>query len=320
MPIEKPKNSLVIFVLLLTACTGNPSVRTSNSVPKTPDSITKPITQPFSPPTPKVIYPWEFQVDLQKIDPELQEHVGKVKIVYNKESDKSPNGKCYYEAIYPQISGIKDIGLQEELNHKLWVKITSKAHKGFEQNLKDGSCASNRNVNYSYILRITNCQTKFAREALVSIVCQERHSPGAYPLIYQIGATFNLKTGKMYSIDDLWKPEVNYDLDIEPFLYRIKKEKDTDGTERIREISAALGKAKYVYLRTNGDFYLAERCENRENTIPPFITPPDLSKITCIIFVKTGSGLERNLNLIITTKEIDKFLNPEIAEVIAVFN
>ncbi|WP_055075538.1 hypothetical protein [Pseudanabaena sp. 'Roaring Creek'] len=326
MLIIKFKNSLLILLLLLQSCNSKASNPTTNSIhvpqvsaPKIPESITKPTVKPL--PQTNKIYPWDFQVGLEKIDPNLLGEGSKLQISYIKESETSPKGHCYYEANYPQISGLKDIKLQEEINYKLWVLITKQAYGSFQNGLNNQSSICSRSEELgadSPYRRVTStierCRVTFARGALVSLVCEEWHAPGAYPLIYQRGATFNLETGKMYLIDDLWKSDVNYESDIEPFIYTIKTLKDIDGTE-IVNISAAPGKARFGQLKTNGDFYLADQCENRENTLPPFITPPDLSKMTCIIFVKTGSGMERNLNLSITTAEIAKFLNAEIDEI-----
>lgn len=329
MSIKKYKNSLLIFLLLLTACTSNAFDPTpistyapQASVPKTPESITKSTVKPLPQNNPTKIYPWNFQVGLEEIDPNLLGEGSKLQISYIKESETSPKGHCYYEANYPQISGLKDITLQEEINYKLWVLITKEAYGSYQNELNDENAVCSRSEKLGAdspyrrsISQIEKCQTKFARGALVSLVCEEYHSPGAYPSIYQRGATFNIETGKIYIIDDLWNSGVDYQRDIEPFMYPFKTVKDLDGKEIRRYKSPALGKAESAYLETNGDFYLADQCENRENTYPPFITPPDLSKMTCIIFVKSGSGSMRNLNLTITTAEIAKFLNPEIDEI-----
>jgi hypothetical protein len=325
MLIRRSKNLLLTFFLLLTACTSNLSDPTPSStyvpqvsIPKTPKNITKTTVKPLLQPKPTKISPSGFQVGLENINPNLLVEDSKLQISYIKESETSPKRHCYYEANYPQISGLKDITLQEEINHKLWVLITKQAYESFQNGLNNQSSVCSRSEKLgadSPYRRVTSiierCRITFARGALVSLVCEEWHAPGAYPLIYQRGATFNLETGKMYLIDDLWKSDVNYERDIEPFIYTIKTVKDIDGTVR-KNISAAPGKALFGQLKTNGDFYLADQCENRENTLPPFIIPPDLSKMTCIIFVKTGSGSERNLNLSITTAEITKFLNPEL--------
>lgn len=274
----------------------------------------------------KKIYPWVYQVGFEKIDPDLVAEGEKLKISYVKEYETSPNDFCVFDVKYPQISGLKDLALQEQINYQLWVEITKIAYQDFQKILLEqqynqcqgevtkGKTSKESKEYYRHYRRRISidrpCQIKYAQKSLVSLICKEWRMPGAYPLKYGRGATFNLRNGEFY--DTPWRPNLDYQRDIDPYFYKVVKS-DGGYTEIF---SAKSNERMAIYLIAGNDFYIADECENLENTFPPFSPPKDLSKSTCIIFVNVGSGADRNRFMSITTDEVKAILREEIAEII----
>jgi len=301
------------------------SSETSKVISPTP-SIPKP-QQPLEAKSEK-IYPWLYKVGFEKIDPNLVAEGEKLQVSYIREYESSPNNFCVFDVKYPQISGLKDLAIQERINYKLWVAITKIAYKDFQKLLQEepryNDCQAEvtksevfsdltlQQFKERYRRRISidrPCQIKYAKKSLVSLICAEWRMPGAYPLIYGRGATFNLRNGEFY--DTPWKPNLDY---IEPYFYEVVRDK---ASEKIINILPIKGKKIPIwgYLKAGNDFYLADECQNLEETSPPSVAQKNLFNSTCIIFVNVGSGSARHASMSITTDEVAAVLREEIAEI-----
>lgn len=147
-------------------------------------------------------------VNFNKIDSTLMAQGSK----FNIQSRTESSSNCRHVMQYPQVSGLADTALQTELNQALRQNMIEQM--GVTGDLLEGDrCpraslrdAQNRPRPYTW----SSCKTHFAANRLVSIACLTLSLPGAYPHPEILPVTFDLKTGKIYQLAELFKPDSNY--------------------------------------------------------------------------------------------------------------
>lgn len=146
-------------------------------------------------------------VDFDKIDPTLIAQESK----FNIQSRTESSSNCRHVMQYPQVSGLADTALQTELNQSLRQNMIEQMR--IEGDLLEGNRCPRKTPSVENSELHTDtvyCKTYFAASRLVSIACLTLSFPGAYPYPEIHPVTFDLKTGKIYQLAELFKPDSNY--------------------------------------------------------------------------------------------------------------
>lgn len=163
----------------------------------------------------------KFNIGNNRIDPELIADGARFKIsfpVVEKEIPLPNNGTCEYYFEYPQISGLANESMQNQINQMLKDELIGdeaapklfayqeECTQGNIRELPDGG----RTVTWPAFDVRMGCSLEFASGSVVSVYCRHSVLPGAYPVMTYYPITFDLKTGNKLSLNELFAPDSNF--------------------------------------------------------------------------------------------------------------
>ncbi|OPA76307.1 hypothetical protein BVG16_19135 [Paenibacillus selenitireducens] len=106
---------------------------------------------------------------------------------------------------YPQLSGLKDAGIQEQIN-----SLFEKEAKSYVANAKEASKGAYNDVGFQYEYT-SNYDIKYNTNHVISVILwSNEYTGGAHGMPGQWSYTINLETGKVYKLDDLLASNPNY--------------------------------------------------------------------------------------------------------------
>lgn len=124
---------------------------------------------------------------------------------------------------YPQVSGLKNKGAEEKIN----TLLQSRADSFVEKSIKEAK-ESQPSPNGSPYEYLGNYMVTFNRKGLLSILEQTyAYTGGAHGNSIREGLTFNLKDGKLLTLDEILKGNPNYRSIVDPVI--AAKLKQTEG-------------------------------------------------------------------------------------------
>ncbi len=276
-----PKVSLLLAPLFLAACASS-STQQAVSVPASvsPSPVVSVEAKPPEP-TPS-IDPIRFgEVGLDSIEPKLMAKQAKLNIQFKTQSSQD----CRLTMRYPTISGLADTALQARLNDSLRQEMMAKM-RAPEVMLDGDRCRNVSQKPGEVYTRTGGCKVHFAEESLVSISCLSYLSPGAYPQPEVHSITFNLVTGRIYQLADLFKPNSNYTVRLAIVM-----------RDAWWEIGPGYVSFPLASLETQQsfDFYLQARCDEAHSgrVSSSLGSLPEV----CMVIPNLGSGAARNARM-----------------------
>lgn len=278
-----PKCCLLFAPLFLAGCAASSTPQTTSvQTSVSPSPIVSLEAKPPEP-TPS-IDPFELYgaVGLDNIEPKLIAKQSKLTIQFKTQSSRD----CKLTMQYPYISGLADTTLQGQLNDNLRQDLMVKMNA--PETMLDGD-RCRRSVSRKpreFYTRTIGCVVHFAEESLVSISCSNSTSPGAYPQPKEHSVTFDLVTGRIYQLVDLFKPDSNYMVRLAVVM------RDAWWEMGPGYISFPLDSLETQH---SFDFYLQARCDEARH---PWVTSPLGSfPEVCMVIPNLGSGASRNAKM-----------------------
>ncbi|MGD1927656.1 MAG: hypothetical protein ACFB12_02000 [Leptolyngbyaceae cyanobacterium] len=216
----------------------------------------------------------KFNMGNNRIDPELIADGAKFEIsfpVVEKEIPLPNDGACEYHFEYPQISGLANVSIQDQINQMLRDELIGdeaapklfayqeECTQGRLRDMPDGE----RTVTwFAFDVRM-NCDLEFASGSIGSVYCRHSVMPGAYPVMTYYPITFDLKTGKKLSFNELFAPDSNFAEAIAKGRLRLWVETSESGTWIPPEgyIQERLELLTEQYENDFDDFYLQSDCQ-----------------------------------------------------------
>lgn len=291
-----PKISLLLAPLFLAACASSSTQQAVSVQASVSPSPVVSVEAKAPEPTPS-IDPIRFgEVGLDGIEPKLIAKQAKLNIQFKMQSSQD----CRLTMQYPTISGLGDTTLQAQLNDRLRQEMMVKM-KAPEGMLDGDRC---RNVSRKLGERYTKaagCEVHFAEESLVSSSCLNYSEPGASPQPKVNSVTFDLETGKIYQLADLFKPDSNYTARLAVAM-----------RDAWWETAAGIVDFPFESLenRSSFDFYFQARCDEAL----PFHWDRDRLKSgpppkVCMVIPNLGSGASRNWRMAVRLSGIKEILD-----------
>jgi hypothetical protein len=292
-----PKIPLLLAPLFLAACASS-STQQAVSVPASvsPSPVVSVEAKPPEP-TPSVDpFTLYGAVDLDGIDPKLIAKQGKLNIQFKTQSSQD----CRLTMKYPTISGLADTALQAQLNGDLRQEMMVKMDA--PEGMLDGDrCRKAPRKPGERYTKTGRCEVHFAEKSLVSISCSGYSLPGAYPQPEVDSVTFDLATGKLYQLADLFKPNYDYTVRLTVTL-----------RDAYWETSAGIIYFPFESLenRSSFDFYLQARCDEAfpfhwERDRLKSASPPKV----CMVIPSLGSGAGRSWRMPVRLSGIKEILD-----------
>lgn len=271
--------------LFLAACTA-PSIPPNSSIPTPSPSPTVSVAAKSLEPTPSTP-PIKLTgaVDIDGIEPALIAKKAMLKI-YNK-IQSSQN--CNRVMKYPQISGLADSAWQTRLNESLRQEMMRKM--GVLEPMQEGDRCRNVTRNPGELFTLTaKCVVHFAEGRLVSISCSNFTMPGAYPQPSEHSITFDLATGKIYQVADLFQPESNYSVRLAVAMRDSLWERGYPNYIRFP--------FKELEAQQAFDYYLQEQCNEAFDNHNEYSRLGDFPTV-CMVINNLGSGDSRNYKMVL---------------------
>ncbi|UBF25771.1 DUF4163 domain-containing protein [Kovacikia minuta CCNUW1] len=291
-----PKICLLLTHLLLASCTASSSPQISPvPTPASPSPTTSVEAKPPEPVTWIDRIKLTGVVDLNGIEAALIAKKAKLNI-YDKTQFSQD---CKLTMKYPQISGLADVALQSQLNQILRQEMMRKM--GASEPMSEADrCRKVPRKPGSFYTRTTECVVHFAEETLVSISSSNATLPGAYPAHKENSVTFDLSTGKIYQLADLFKSDVN-----SPIRLAVA----------MRDSLWEAGGPNYIdfpfeRLETQPafDYYLQESCNEAFYGRSESSLLGDFPKV-CMVITNLGSGASRNYRMVVRLGSMKDMLN-----------
>jgi Deacetylase PdaC len=153
-----------------------------------------------------------------------------VKLERLKSEKKSPKGYCGYQAEYPQVRGLADARVETNLNKYIKSKLLAsdvditQCDAGYTQSNANAQTVSTKDeVTYQVTLN---------KGDLLSIEYSGiSYSTGSVYGRPAQGITVNVKTGRVYSYRDLFKPGSNYVSKMNKLIYEKLKNSEEKGPD-----------------------------------------------------------------------------------------
>jgi Deacetylase PdaC len=153
-----------------------------------------------------------------------------VKLDKLKWEKKSPKGYCQYQAEYPQVRDLTDAKVEASINNYIKSKLLT-PDKDITQCDAEYTQAS-ANVQAANTKDEVTYQVGFNQRDLLSIEYSGiSYSPGSVYGRPAQGVTVNVKTGKVYSYRDLFKPGSNYVSKMNKLIYKKLKTPNQKGSD-----------------------------------------------------------------------------------------
>ena len=213
---------------------------------------------------------WDFAVALDKIDADFIASGEQLRITNKIDLRKSSNGNCEFTGSYPHIEGLRDQAKQARLNAAIRDQILEWPERYFESLLVDPFCVEASFPGWTWHVGLDNCLVKFASDSLISILCDGFNGGmGPYPVRNSSAVTFDLRTEKIYRFHELFEVDSKYPPRVRSSMNQ-NAAKDFFGRR-----SEGLNSMELLQLNEfipseitensfGENFYLAEKCENRE--------------------------------------------------------
>lgn len=140
------------------------------------------------------------------------------------------------EIYYPQVCGMQNIMVQDKINNAILEAIYNQiCQQGYYEN---------PNTEITGTWELKNNQKGILSLTLINYA----FSGGAHGLTIVKGLTFDIETGKLYELKDLFKPGVNY---VEVLSKEIKEQIEERDIPVLGEFDA---------IKPDQDFYIADLC------------------------------------------------------------
>ncbi|XGV98330.1 MAG: hypothetical protein ACAF41_05215 [Leptolyngbya sp. BL-A-14] len=236
------------------------------------------------------------EVGLDDIEPKLIAKQGKLNIQFKTQSSQN----CRLTMQYPYISGLADTVLQAQLNGRLRQEMMLNM-RAPEVMLDGDRCRNVSRKPGETHTETAHCEVHFAEESLVSISCLNFTSPGAYPQPDVNSVTFDLETGKIYQLANLFRPDSKYTVRLAVAM-----------RDAWWETAAGIVDFPFESLenRSSFDFYFQARCDEAlpfhwdrdrlKNGPPPKV---------CMVIPNLGSGASRNWRMAVRLSGIKEILD-----------
>jgi hypothetical protein len=292
---------LFMLIWLCSACATSPDATASRviePVVETAVELTNETTAQLAPPPkPKPFDPLE-NVNLKAIDQTLVANEFNIQFV----TQSSPN--CNLIIKYPQVSGLADAVWQKELNGILKQEMMRKmrASKGM---VPGNRCKKWPPQSPERYTTTGNCRVGFAVDRLISLDCPTLTMPGAYPAPNHYSMTFDLATGKVFRITELFKSDVNVPLRLALFL-----------NDAWWEMGHTIGVSPPIGAIEAGediDFYFEDNCEKSLKYRPKNMRFS--SAKVCMVISNAGgmSGPSRGMGLYANLSSVKDILDTRSA-------
>jgi hypothetical protein len=299
---------LLILMGLCSACATPPDQVTNKAtepVVETAVALTNEVTAQLAPPPkPKPFNPLE-NVNLKDIDQTLVSSSANFNIQFVTQS--SPDCKLVMQ--YPQVSGLADPGWQKELNGILKQEMMRKMRAPKE--MLPGDRCKDRRPPFPKLYTVTgHCDVRFATDRLISLNCNNYMMPAAVPINQNYSMTFDLATGKVFQITELFKSNVNVPVRLALLL----RDAWWETTGRVAQLSLPI---ESIETGEDIDFYFEDQCGRNHSTstswnkqFSRFGSLPEVCMITPNI---RGSGASRNIQLYVDLRSVKDILETRSA-------
>ncbi|MBL1173664.1 hypothetical protein [Pantanalinema sp. GBBB05] len=233
---------------------------------------------------------------LKEVNPNLVKAEDSLRLKLIPKRIVSPNGNCYMETVYPHLAGLRDGKTQAKINVE-FAKLSESARNFYQQKLERSDYCTTHAKSETFIssVRLDQCQIAFARDNIISIVCQEIRASGLYPILSSRSITLNLRTGKVYRYSDLFRQDVDYVKIVGQLIrqayasFSLPKSMESE----LEQLSHA-----------NASFYLSSFCSSSSKKALPTI------KNTCLVIPKQfASGVRQKQVGSIELAQITKILS-----------
>ncbi|NEQ46809.1 MAG: DUF4163 domain-containing protein [Leptolyngbya sp. SIOISBB] len=216
---------------------------------------------------------------------------------------------CVFTLEYPQISGLANKEIQNQLNASLKSEILRRdrwprrpGDLGCNDPLPD-SMSDERKEKWTFSNSIGIwCYVEFANGSIVSIHCSGRVTPGASPTPFSYPVTFDLKTGELLELEDWFIPNSDYDQKLAEATLEFWQSKDNPGPVKFQEVMERLSEeiASYDYFLADCNYFKTHEQTVKEQTF-------------CLIFPYLGVQYVRVIpyNSLIELQPLMAYLNPE---------
>jgi hypothetical protein len=296
---------LLLGPWLLASCAA-PSIPKPNAVPA-PSTIATAATEPEVKPPKPVTWIDRIRlngvVELDEIDPALLAKSAKFDVQFKTQASQD----CQIELKYPQISGLADSAWQAQLNQKLRQEMMLQMGVA-EPTIEPDQCPIAARKKGEVYTSTHECVVHFAQKSLVSLSCPTlatRHGFNSpYIEFVHHSLTFDLATGQVYPLADLFKPNSHYPIRLAAAMQGALW--DTKNPYMF-ELPFDKLEAKFPL-----DYYLQQSCneafydKNEESLLHGY------PKV-CMIIPDLGSGPSRNYALRVRLGGLKDALEPSVA-------
>ena len=201
-------------------------------------------------------YESKSSISLTNLDVSLFETATAFTVTSQTEIQDSPNGNCRFTSTYPVIQGLQNRDVQDQLNRAIKQEITTPNARRFSSLAEESFCIEESyDSTWQRHIDVGECLTQFAQGSVVSILCPGLSVHTVYPVGVSQAVTFNLKTGEVFELSDLFKPDLDYH---EALLQEGWKDlkRVMNISDSVKETFFGLGVAELVYyLDADCDFH-----------------------------------------------------------------
>ena len=158
-------------------------------------------------------YASKSSISLTNLNVSLFETATAFTVTSQTEIQDSPNGNCRFTSTYPVIQGLQNRDVQDQLNRAIKQEITTPNARHFSSLAENSFCITEESYDITWRrhIDVDECLTRFAQGSVVSILCRGLSVNNAvYPVRVSQAVTFNLKTGEVFELSDLFKPDLDY--------------------------------------------------------------------------------------------------------------
>ncbi|MEL6763541.1 MAG: hypothetical protein AAFO87_07725 [Cyanobacteria bacterium J06607_6] len=156
-------------------------------------------------------YASKSSISLTNLNVSLFETATAFTVTSQTEIQDSPNGNRRFTSTYPVIQGLQNRDVQDQLNRAIKQEITTPNARRFSSLAEESFCIEESyDSTWQRHIDVGECLTQFAQGSVVSILCPGLSVHTVYPVVVSQAVTFNLKTGEVFELSDLFKPDLDY--------------------------------------------------------------------------------------------------------------
>jgi hypothetical protein len=237
-------------------------------------------------------------VELDKIDPELLAEPAQFDI----QSQVEFSQDCKLEVQYPQISGLADPTWQTQINESLRQEIMEQVGASKPMSA-DNQCPNGPKRTDEYYTRADKCVVHFAKKRLVSLSCPTHTFPATNLEFIEHPITFDLVTGEIYQLTDLFKANSSYRINLAVAM------RDALWEAKIPQPLMINFPFEKLEAKSSFNYYLQQSCnkvfydQNETSLLGGFPT-------VCMVIPNLGSGATRNYKMVVRLNSLKAMIEP----------